>query len=144
MRPLRQFSVRLLANFITLIVVVCYLGIPPPAGGDLPHHKAGDTGVHPIISYLKNFGGGWDDQANGVGVDRWGNAYVTGYTQSDKFPTLNAFQAKRAAGKCDSGDWGLVPCRDAFVMKLDPTGRIIYSTYLGGSADDLAMPMWRE
>lgn len=27
-------------------------------------------------------------------------------------------------------------CADAFVTKLDPSGRLVYSTYLGGSGSD--------
>ena len=58
-------------------------------------------------------------------MDGSGNAYVTGGTGSTDFPTLNPVQ-----GTYGGGD-------DAFVTKLNPTGTaLVYSTYLGGSADD--------
>ncbi len=63
-----------------------------------------------------------NDKALGIAVDSAGNAYVTGYTNSVDFPTVNPFQ--RAAG--GGGD--------AFVTKINPAGSaLVYSTYLGGS-----------
>jgi hypothetical protein len=52
-------------------------------------------------------------------LDRNGNAYVTGMTDSSDFPTRNALQTN------------LVGSLDAFVTKLDPLGQIVYSTYVG-------------
>ncbi|HEX9930407.1 MAG TPA: SBBP repeat-containing protein [Pyrinomonadaceae bacterium] len=62
------------------------------------------------------------DKGLGIAVDASGNAYVTGYTNSVDFPTMNPFQsALRGFG-------------DAFVTKLNSTGSaLVYSTYLGGS-----------
>src|SRR5262249_25520413 len=61
-----------------------------------------------------------------IAVDRLGDAYVTGYTQSTDFPTTpGAFQTA-CAGSC--------AYQDAFVTELSPTGSaLVYSTYLGGS-----------
>ena len=65
--------------------------------------------------------------AYGVAVDATGAAYVTGYTSNMAFPTSNPLQAANAGGK------------DAFVAKLSPSGAsLVYSTYLGGAADDTA------
>jgi hypothetical protein len=65
-------------------------------------------------------------------VDGSGNAYVTGLTKSTNFPTKNAFQTAFGGGNVSG---------DAFVTKLDPsqsgTGSLLYSTYLGGSNDDV-------
>src|SRR5208282_4005874 len=76
------------------------------------------------------------DQANGIGVDSAGNAYVTGITNSTDFPTLNAFQSSCASA---SGPYG---CQAAFVAKLNPSASgaasLLYSTYLGGSTYDSA------
>ena len=59
----------------------------------------------------------------GVAVDSSGNAYVTGFTGSCNFPTVNPFQSSIGGGK------------DAFVAKLDPTGSALdYSSYLGGAS----------
>jgi hypothetical protein len=29
----------------------------------------------------------------------------------------------------------MIPCRNAFVVKLDPAGAVVFATYLGGSGD---------
>ena len=63
---------------------------------------------------------------NGIAVDSWGNAYITGKTKSTDFPTLNPYQGSYGGG-----------FSDAFVTKLDSNGNtLIYSTYLGGDTDD--------
>jgi len=66
-------------------------------------------------------GDGENDYGSGIVVDSSGNAYITGLTESTNFPTsLNAFQP------LNGGD------ADAFVTKLDSSGALVYSTYLGG------------
>src|SRR5262249_50442965 len=83
------------------------------------------------IVYSTYLGGAGPDQANGVAADAAGNAYVTGSTASADFPTSQAFQSSPG----DRGDC-LGNCGDAFVVKVDPAGKLIYSTYLGGSGID--------
>ena len=73
---------------------------------------------------------GIGDQGFGIAVDGSGNAYVTGTTCSTNFPvTTGAFQtAYNSQNKFGES---------AFVTKLNTTGTaLVYSTYLGGSADD--------
>jgi uncharacterized protein (TIGR03437 family) len=72
------------------------------------------------------FGGSGLDIATCVAVDPAGNVLVAGETESKDLPVLHAFQNTLKGGD------------NAFVLKLDPTGQIIYSTYLGGSANDRA------
>ncbi|HEY7543548.1 MAG TPA: SBBP repeat-containing protein, partial [Blastocatellia bacterium] len=67
-----------------------------------------------------------DDRGEGIAVDSAGNAYVTGSTLSNNFPTLNCFQCARRGST------------DAFVSKFDPSGGLVYSTYFGGTSDDRA------
>lgn len=81
------------------------------------------------LMYSTYLGGGDDrpDQATGIAVDSGGNAYVTGYTNSAKFPSVNAVQK-------------FVGPTDVFVTKINPAGSaFVYSTHLGGNADDEGM-----
>ena len=65
-----------------------------------------------------------------MAVDGSGNAYITGYTASDDFPTKNPIQESYA---------GYDDAFDAFVAKINAAGSaLVYSTYLGGSGSDLA------
>ena len=65
------------------------------------------------------------ETATAVATDAAGNAYVTGSTLSDNFPTpVGALQPS------------LNGFMDAYVIKLDPAGRALFSTYLGGSSAD--------
>ncbi len=84
------------------------------------------------LVYSTYLGGSQADYAYSIAVDGAGNAYVTGETRSDNFPTKDPLQAKRGPGTCDRA--GPYPCPDAFVTKLDASGSaLVYSTYLGGS-----------
>lgn len=77
------------------------------------------------LLYSTYVGGSSGDRGNGIAVDASGNAYVTGYTHSTNFPTVNPIQAAFAGGN-----------GDAFVLKLNPSGStLVYSTYLGGGND---------
>ena len=92
--------------------------------------------------YLTYLGGSGRDAGKRIAVDPEGNAYVAGSTCSADFPTVNAAQTSlRGNGTGGVAGWPLPfgGC-DAFVTKLAPTGSILlYSTYLGGSGDDLAL-----
>ena len=76
--------------------------------------------------YSSFIGGTGTDEARGIAVDVQGYVYVTGNTASLNFPTRGAIQAKTGG----SGD--------AFVAKLNQGGLLVYSTYLGGNANDSA------
>ena len=78
------------------------------------------------LIYSSYLGGKSNDYGYGVAVDDSGCAYITGYTESDDFPTTPGSFQKIYAG----GD-------DTFVAKLNPSGDTLsYSTYLGGIGDD--------
>jgi hypothetical protein len=65
------------------------------------------------------------EEGAAIAVDASGNAYVTGFTSSTDFPTMNALQPMSGGGK------------DAFVAELNASGTaLVYSTYLGGSSDE--------
>ncbi len=72
-------------------------------------------------------GSGSRDLGNGITVDSSGNAYVTGYTNSTDFPTMNPLQASNGGGF------------DVFVAQLNSTGSaLVYSTYLAAVEMTLA------
>jgi len=74
-----------------------------------------------------------------MAVDAAGSTYVTGNICYGTFPvTAGAFQAQFGGGACNFVfNVGLAgPGGDAFVMKLDPTGAVLWATYLGGSGYD--------
>ena len=81
------------------------------------------------LVYSTFMGGSNADSGTGVVADNDGNAYITGHTKSTNFPVANALQTTHAA------DGGL---EDAFVARLDGTGALVFSTYLGGSGADLS------
>jgi hypothetical protein len=80
--------------------------------------SAGNTLVY------STFLGGDDEEYVDIGqaiaVDAAGTAYVTGFTGSYFFPTLNAYQPFYG---------GQV---DVFASKFDGAGQLLYSTFLGG------------
>ena len=68
-------------------------------------------------------------------MDSSGSPYVAGFTTSTDFPLKNPLQSKYAG----AGSNSQITTGDAFVFKLSPDGsQAVYSTYLGGSADDIA------
>jgi hypothetical protein len=89
-------------------------------------NPAGSALVYSTYLGGGTFGSSSKDLGWGIAVDSSGNAYVTGYTTSGDFPTVNPLQATNHGGD-----------GDAFVAKLNPAGSaLVYSTYLGGSGGE--------
>jgi hypothetical protein len=79
------------------------------------------------LVYSTFLGGEYVDQGEGVSVES-GCAYVTGYTRSSSFPTVNPYQASKG--------W-LTDDYDAFITQLSTSGSsLVFSTYLGGTGMD--------
>ena len=89
--------------------------------------------VDPVLSYSTYLGGAGYDSGTAIAVDASGSAYVTGFTRSSNFPvTAGSFQTIcGTSGTCNGYFW------DAFVTKLTASGLVVYSTYLGGSGNDM-------
>lgn len=100
----------------------------PEANGDAFVAKLNPAGL--ALTYSTYLGGSSDDGAFAIAIDSADEAYVTGYTQSTNFPTVNAVQTTNNAGPTAGNQTG-------FVAKLNATGSaLVYSTYLGGSIAD--------
>ena len=77
------------------------------------------------VDYTATFGSG-AESITAIAVDPAGNAILTGHTTSPDFPiTPGAFQTR------------LKGSRNGFLLRLDPAGQILSSTYFGGSGQDL-------
>lgn len=77
------------------------------------------------LTYSTYLGGNEADSCAAIAVDTGGNAYITGPTTANDFPTVNPVQSY-------SGD------TDVFVAKLNSAGTaLVYSTYLGGNWYDM-------
>jgi uncharacterized protein (TIGR03437 family) len=77
------------------------------------------------IQYNVTLAGSGADAATAVTIDQAGNAVVTGQTTSPDFPvTVGAVQRQ------------LNGTRNNFLVRLDPSGNLLTSTYFGGSGSD--------
>ena len=81
-----------------------------------------------VLVYSGYIGGSGIDTASGIAVDRSGNAYIAGYTESTEasFPVVVGPDLTLGA-------------RDAFVAKVNAAGTaLVYAGYIGGSGFDSA------
>jgi hypothetical protein len=67
---------------------------------------------------------GYPETGQGIALDAQGDAYVAGITSSSDFPLANAIQPQ------------LEGSQDAFVAKVNSSGALLFSTYMGGSGVD--------
>nr|MBP6315475.1 SBBP repeat-containing protein [Chitinophagaceae bacterium] len=77
------------------------------------------------LTYL---GGSGEDRATSIQIDKQGNIFILGNTNSVDFPTtINCLNNSNSGGK------------DIFISKFDPTGtNLLYSTYFGGGGNELS------
>lgn len=91
------------------------------------------------VLYSTLLGGSYFDKAFDIDIDDLGNAYITGVTSSDDFPTVGPVQADYGGDGVAPLHLGLVALEsgDAFVAKLNASGSaLVYSTFLGGGGID--------
>jgi len=71
------------------------------------------------------YGGGDNDYATSLAVDKSDNIYIAGYTLStNKIATSGSYNSSLTGG------------RDVFLAKFSPAGARLWGTYYGGSSDD--------
>jgi len=75
------------------------------------------------LVYADYIGGSYEDCPIAITLDSYNDAFITGYSYSNNFPTTgNAFQANVSGSP------------DVFITEVAPDGAsLVYSTYLGGS-----------
>jgi hypothetical protein len=78
--------------------------------------------------YSTYYGGSREEFPQALAVDGGGNAYVGGIVASSDLPTMSAFQPSHGGGAGNH--------YDGFVGKFSPSGSMLFSTYIGGNADD--------
>jgi len=95
----------------------------------------GSTGVYDVfvsklnpsgsaLVYSTYLGGGSEDDPYGLAIDKTGNAWITGRTNSSDFPLVNAIQATRVAF-------------DMFVTEINASGSgLLFSTFIGGQGSE--------
>jgi hypothetical protein len=108
-----------------------------PTASPIQAAQAGDGDIFVLkvnaagnaLVYSTYLGGSLRDACEDLAIDSAGNAYVTGDTESNNFPTANAFQ---------SANGGTVLLQDAYVTKINAAGSaLVFSTYLGGTGGEV-------
>ncbi|TAL70121.1 MAG: T9SS type A sorting domain-containing protein [Bacteroidetes bacterium] len=93
-------------------------------GSDVSVSKLDPIGSSPIYSTF--IGGTNSDLVESIAIDATGAAYITGFTNSNNYPTTSG-----AFDQSFNGNY------DVFVTKLNASGSsLIYSTFIGGSSRD--------
>ncbi len=83
--------------------------------------------ISPKLDFSTYLGGEDLDMGYGIATTTDGSIYITGDTQSDDFPTKNAYNS--TFGGMD----------DVFISKFSASGSLLWSTFLGGSFIDIGV-----
>lgn len=76
------------------------------------------------------FGGSNYDNGGALDIDKNGNVFVTGYTESSNFPTFDPGGNTYFQGSNTGSE-------DLFISKFDSIGNLLWSSYFGGSLAEL-------
>ena len=83
--------------------------------------------IDPVLMYSSFSGGSGRDSLEAVDADASGYAYITGGTFSLDF--LNTIDPQAHLGGFE----------DVFVVKVDPQGQLVYSSFFGGSGNEIGL-----
>lgn len=77
------------------------------------------------LAYSTYIGGSNDEETCDIAIDGTGNAYITGRTESSDYPTTSdIYQTTKSGGY------------DSFLSKINTSGDLNYSTFVGGSGSE--------
>jgi hypothetical protein len=102
-----------------LFLPACSSGKGGGGGGGGCTSNCGGGGGTSTLVYSSYLGGSGDDSGQAIAIDSNGNVYVAGESSSTNFPGSPHFTGG---------------VHDAFVVKVDATGKLAYSTFIGGTA----------
>ena len=122
---MKFFKERIGKYYILLSVIFSLLFL----NGLLSSVRSVKENAKPYI-YCSYFGGSEKDIITGMAIDSAGNVIMVGGTFSTDLMVLNGFQLEYGGGSSDSSHEN---GGDGFIVKLSPSGNLIWGTYLGGS-----------
>ena len=88
------------------------------------------------LAYSTYLGGQWTDAVSDLALAAGGSLMVTGWTDSADYPVQAAIQPQIGPGVCFGGTSR--NCLDAFLTQFAANGTVPFSTFLGGTNDDVA------
>ena len=107
-----------------------------PTSGDIIGFVTKLNAAGSSLAFSTFLGGTSNDELNAVALDSSGNVYVAGTANSLDFPTTpGAFQ---------TGSYSYVgsnssPLASGVLTKFTPSGKVVYSTYIGSGASSIAV-----
>ena len=123
---------RLVFNYVgvVLLISMVFLSIPQQVLPSTEHTillacSETLTETYPNLNFSTYLGGSDGEEIGyGIAVAEDGSCYVTGHTDSNDFPTQNAFNSTYSGN------------RDAIVAKFNSSGSLLWSTFLGGNSEE--------